>query len=338
MRGFIRELGIDFGTSSTRIYERGRGIVLNEPTVAVLTSQKRELVAVGNEAKALLRHTPGNIVAARPLKNGVVADFELARAMLKLFLKKVGSTAAGVKTILCAPCGLSAIERRNLQEAAMLAGAREVYLMDAPLAAAVGADLPVSEARGSMVVSVGGGTSEVAVLSLGGIVESETLRFGGCRMDEVIKDKIRRERGVYVGDCTAEYIKEEIGSALAYAPVQKIAVSGRSLETGLPVKISIPQKEIREAIGPCIQEIMQAVLQTLSRTPPELIADIAHTGITVCGAGGNICGLCERISRETGIKAALPAQPELAAVRGAGRALEDLTETMRMRFARSAAL
>ena len=323
---FSADMGIDLGTANTLVYVKGRGIVLNEPSVVALTTQsgKRQVLAVGEEAKMMLGRTPGNIQAIRPLRDGVIADFEVAEAMIKHFISKVHNrrSFAHPQIVVCVPSGSTAVERRAIQESAESAGARKVWLIEEPMAAAIGAGIPIHEARGSMVLDIGGGTSEVAVISLNGIVYSQSVRIGGDRFDDAIINYVRRNHGTLIGETTAERIKLEIGCAFPQAQVKEMEVSGRNLAEGVPRMIVINSNEVLEALHEPLSGIVSAVKQALEQTPPELCADVAERGIVLTGGGALLRDLDKLISEETGLHVHVADDPLTCVARGGGRALE----------------
>src|SRR3989449_3414276 len=303
MFGFLRsyfsnDLAIDLGTANTLIYVRGKGIVLDEPSVVAIRQEagpsgKKTIQAVGKEAKQMLGKTPGNIIAIRPMKDGVIADFTVTEQMLKQFIKKVhprGILKPSPRIIICVPCGSTQVERRAIRESALGAGASEVYLIEEPMAAAIGAGLPVSEASGSMVVDIGGGTTEVGVISLGGMVYKGSVRVGGDKVDEAIINYIRRNYGMLIGETTAELIKKEIGSAFPGSEVREMEVKGRNLAEGIPRSFTISSNEILEALTEPLNQIVSAVKSALEQTPPELGADIAEKGMVLTGGGAPLRG------------------------------------------------
>ena len=294
LRGFFStDLAIDLGTANTLIYVRGKGIVLDEPSVVAIRTEggpngKKTIQAVGLAAKQMLGRTPGNITAIRPMKDGVIADFTITEQMLKYFIKKMHNSsmlAPSPRIIICVPCGSTQVERRAIRESAVGAGARQVYLIEEPMAAAIGADLPVAEPTGSMVVDIGGGTTEVGVISLGGIVYASSVRVGGDKFDEAIINYIRRNYGMLIGEATAEQIKKEIGSAFPGSEVREMEVKGRNLAEGIPRSFTISCNEILEALTDPLNSIVGAVKQALEQTPPELGADIAEKGMVLTGGG-----------------------------------------------------
>ena len=329
--GFLSaDMAIDLGTANTLVYVKGRGIVLNEPSVVAITETKgrKQVLAVGEDAKRMLGRTPGNIHAIRPLRDGVIADFEVAEDMIKHFIRKVHNrrSFASPQVIVCVPSGSTAVERRAIQEAAESAGARRVFLIEEPMAAAIGAGLPVTEPTGSMVVDVGGGTTEVAVLSLGGIVYSRSVRIGGDKMDEAIIAYIRRNHNLLVGESSAERIKEEIGSA---CPPEDgdgatMEIRGRDLMNGVPKELILSEREIAESLAEPVGAIIESVKVALEHTAPELAADIVDKGIVLTG-GGALLGNVDYVLRHaTGLPVSLADDPLSCVVLGTGRALEEM--------------
>ena len=337
MLGFLRsyfsnDLAIDLGTANTLIYVRGKGIVLDEPSVVAIRQEggpnaKKTIQAVGREAKMMLGKTPGNIVAIRPMKDGVIADFTITEQMLKLFIKKVHDNklfSPSPRIIICVPCGSTQVERRAIRESAIGAGAGQVYLIEEPMSAAIGADLPVAEATGSMVVDVGGGTTEVGVISLGGMVYSGSVRVGGDKFDEAIINYIRRNYGMLVGETTAETVKKRIGSAFPGSEVREMEVKGRNLAEGIPRSFSISSNEILEALTEPLNQIVSAVKSALEQTPPELGADIAEKGMVLTGGGALLRDLDRLLMEETGLPVIVAEDPLTCVVRGSGKALEKM--------------
>src|SRR5262247_1386430 len=320
------DMAIDLGTANTLVYVKGRGIVLNEPSVVAIVSKggKKQVLAVGNDAKMMLGRTPGGIEAIRPMRDGVIADFEVAEEMIKHFIRKVHNrrSFANPMIIICVPSGATAVERRAIQESALSAGARRVYLIEEPMAAAIGADLPVTEATGSMVVDIGGGTTEVAVLSLGGMVYAGSVRVGGDKFDEAIVNYIRRNYGMLIGETTAELIKKEIGSAFPGSEVREMEVKGRNLAEGIPRSFTISSNEILEALTEPLNQIVGAVKSALEQTPPELGADIAEKGMVLTGGGALLRDLDRLLMEETGLPVIVADDPLTCVVRGSGKALE----------------
>ncbi len=331
---FSTDLSIDLGTANTLIYARGQGIVLNEPSVVAIRQDRgpggpKSIAAVGREAKPMLGRTPGNITAIRPLKDGVIADFTVTEKMLQHFIHRIHEARffkPSPRVLICVPCGSTQVERRAIKESAIGAGAREVYLIEEPMAAAIGAGMPVDEARGSMVLDIGGGTSEVAVISLNGIVYSASVRIGGDRFDEAIINYVRRNYGTLIGDATAERIKQEIGSAFPGTDVRELEVRGRNLAQGIPRSFTMNSNEILEALQEPLMGIVGAVKTALEQTPPELGADVADRGIVLTGGGALLRDLDRLLMEETGLPVVLADDPLTCVARGAGRALEMMDE------------
>jgi len=327
---FSNDLSIDLGTANTLIYVRGQGIVLNEPSVVAVRQDRlvggsRSVAAVGAEAKQMLGRTPGNITTIRPMKDGVIADFTYTEEMLKHFIRKVHKSRflrPSPRVLVCVPCGSTQVERRAIKESAEEAGAREVYMIEEPMAAAIGAGMPVAEARGSMVVDVGGGTTEVAVIALNGIVYAASVRIGGDRFDEAIIAYVRRTYGTLIGEATAERIKIEIGCACVQVEPRSIDVSGRNLAEGVPKMITIGANEVHEALREPLSGIIAAIRLALEQTPPELCADVAERGIVLTGGGAMLRDLDRLISEETGLHVQVADDPLTCVARGGGRALE----------------
>lgn len=330
-RGFFsNDLSIDLGTANTLIYVRGEGIVLNEPSVVAMRQDRarggpRTIAAVGSEAKHMLGRTPGNIITVRPMKDGVIADFTMTEAMLQHFIKQVHRTRflrPSPRVLVCVPCGSTQVERRAIKESAEGAGARDVFLIEEPMAAAIGAGLPVHEARGSMVLDVGGGTSEVAVIALNGIVYSQSVRIGGDRFDEAIVNFVRRTRGTLIGDATAERIKFELGCAYPQSEIKELEVSGRNLAEGVPRMFTLNSNDVLDALHEPLQGIVAAVKSALEQTPPELCSDVAERGIVLTGGGALLRDLDKLIAKETGLHVHVADDPLTCVARGGGRALE----------------
>ena len=324
---FSNDLSIDLGTANTLIYVKGKGIVLNEPSVVAIRTvgAQRTVAAVGVDAKRMLGRTPGNIQAIRPLKDGVIADFHVTEKMLQLFISKVHENSIirpSPRVLVCVPAMSTQVERRAIKESALGAGAREVFLIEEPMAAALGADLPVSEASGSMVVDIGGGTTEIAIISLNGIVFSESVRVGGDRFDEAIVSFVRRRFGTLIGDSTAERIKNEIGTALPLVDELELDVRGRNLAEGIPRQLTLTSNQIHEAITEPLAQIVAAVKNALEQSPPELASDIAERGIVLTGGGALLRCMDELISQETGLPVLVAEDPLTCVARGGGRALE----------------
>jgi rod shape-determining protein MreB len=325
MTGFGgRDLAVDLGTANTLVYMRGRGIVLSEPSVVAIDTRNGEVHAVGIEAKRMLGRTPGTITAIRPLKDGVIADFDVTEEMLRYFIQKVHqSRFAHPRVVVCVPSGVTGVEKRAVEEACLSAGAREAYLIEEPMAAAIGAGLPVGEPTGSMVVDIGGGTSEVAVISLGGIVVSESIRVAGDELDNAIINYAKREYKVLIGHQTAEELKLEIGSAYPMQEELQAEIRGRDLVTGLPKTVVLTSEEIRLALEETLQQIIGAVRVTLDRTPPELASDIMDRGMMLAGGGSLLAGLDQRMRDETNMPAHIAESPLTCVAVGSGRSLEE---------------
>ncbi len=335
LRGiFSNDLSIDLGTANTLIFVRGQGIVLNEPSVVAVRMNRgpggpQEVAAVGGEAKQMLGRTPGNIRTTRPLKDGVIADFNMTEQMLQHFIKKVHSSRflrPSPRVLVCVPCSSTQVERRAIKESAEGAGAREVFLIEEPMAAAIGAGIPIHEARGSMVLDIGGGTTEVAVLSLNGIVYSNSVRTGGDHFDEAIINYVRRSYGTLIGESTAERIKMEIGCAYPQEELKEIQISGRNLAEGVPKMLTLNNNEVLEALSEALTSIVGAVKVALEQTPPELCADVAETGIVLTGGGALLLGLDKLLMEETGLPVIIADDPLTCVARGGGRALEMMDE------------
>ena len=326
---FSTDLSIDLGTANTLIYIPEQGIVLNEPSVVAIKEDRTRgdkfIAAVGADAKAMLGRTPGNITAIRPLKDGVIADFAVTERMLRFFIEKVHESKLlrpSPRILVCVPCGSTQVERRAIRESASMAGAREVYLVEEPMSAAVGAGLPVDQAQGSMVLDIGGGTSEVAVISLNGIVYSASVRIGGDRFDEAIINYVRRNYGTLIGEATAERIKQEIGSAYPGNEISEIEVKGRNLAEGIPRSFTLNSNEMLEALQEPLAGIVGAVKVALEQTPPELGADVAERGIVLTGGGALLKDIDRLISEETGLPVLIANDPLTCVARGGGKILE----------------
>ena len=326
-----KDMGIDLGTANTLVFVKGKGIALSEPSVVAINSNTRKPLAVGQEAKLMIGRTPGNIVAIRPLKDGVIADFEVAQTMLKKLIEKVTSKSAftSPRIIVCYPSGVTEVERRAIEEAAKFAGARDVVLMEEPMAAAIGAGLPVGEPTGSMIVDIGGGTTEVAIISLGGIVTSKSLRIAGDEFDQSIIAYVKKEHSLMIGERTAEQIKMEIGSAYKVEDEKTMEIKGRDLITGLPKTVTISEEQVREALREPVSSIVEAIKTTLEKTPPELAADIMDKGIMLAGGGALLQGLDILIEKETNMPVHIAETPLDCVVLGAGKALEDYDKISR---------
>ena len=323
---FSRDMGIDLGTANTLVHVKGKGIVLSEPSVVAIQRDTGEVLAVGEEAKQMIGRTPGNIVAIRPLKDGVIADFDVTQAMLKYFIRKAIDTKSFIRprVIVGVPSGVTEVEKRAVIDATIQAGAREAYLIEEPLAAAIGAGLPVHEPTGNMVVDIGGGTTEVAVISLGGIVTSRSIRVGGDEMDEAIMQYIKRTYNLMIGERTAEAIKMTIGSAITSPVEQNMDIRGRDLVSGLPKTLNIKASEVQRALSEPIASIVEAVKVTLERTPPELASDIMDRGIVMTGGGSLLTGLDQLLMKETGMPVHISEDALSCVCMGTGRALDSI--------------
>ena len=337
---FSNDLAIDLGTANTLIYMRGKGIVLNEPSVVAIRQEggpngKTTIHAVGHTAKQMLGRVPGNINAIRPMKDGVIADFTVTEQMLKQFIRMASPSrlfAPSPRIIICVPCGSTQVERRAIKESALAAGASEVYLIEEPMAAAIGAGLPVNEAAGSLVVDIGGGTTEVGLLSLGGMVYAGSVRVGGDKFDQAIINYIRRNFGMLIGEPTAEMIKKKIGSAFPGSEVMEIEVKGRNIAEGVPRTFTVHSNEILEALSEPLNQIVVAVKNALEKTPPELGADIAEHGLMLTGGGALLRDLDQLLKEETGLPVHVAQEPLNCVVKGCGIALENM-DKLRTAFA-----
>ena len=331
-RLFGRDVAVDLGTANTLVYVKGEGIVLSEPSVVAIDNKTDKVVAVGGAAKRMLGRTPGNIIAMRPLKDGVIADFEVTEKMLAYFIRKAQprqrllQALFGPRVVVCVPSGVTDIELRAVREAARPAGARQAYAIEEPLAAAIGAGLPVNEAQGSMIVDVGGGTTEGAVISLGGIVTKSSIRIAGDDMDQAISAYIQREYKVSVGTQTAEQLKIELGSSFPLPEEKSAEIRGRDLVTGLPKTVVMTSEEVREAIHGPVEAIVAAVQNTLDRTPPELASDVVDRGMVLVGGGALLRQLDERLRRETGVPVHVADDPLRCVAVGSGRCLEEIAQ------------
>jgi len=326
---FSNDLAIDLGTANTLVYARGRGIVVSEPSVVAVVKDGRgadRVRAVGREAKDMLGRTPGNIVAIRPMKDGVIADFEVTEAMLRYFIARVHnrSTLVRPRIVIAVPSGITEVEKRAVRESAMSAGAREVYLIEEPMAAAIGAGLPVTEPSGNMIIDIGGGTTEVAVISLSGIVYSNSTRVGGDKMDEAVIDYIKRKYNMLIGERSAEEIKIQIGTAYPSDESRSMEVKGRDLVAGVPKTLTVKSEEVREALQGPINAVVDAVKVALERTPPELAADIVDKGIVMTGGGSLLRNLDILLRDETGLPVMLAEDPLTAVALGTGRCLDEI--------------
>ncbi len=329
---FSNDLAIDLGTANTLIYVRDKGIILNEPSVVAIRQEfgsrgGRNILAVGMEAKRMLGRTPGSIQAIRPMKDGVIADFTVTGEMLKYFIRKVHERRIfqpSPRIVICVPCGSTQVERRAIRESAQKAGASEVYLIEEPMAAAIGADLPIAEPTGSMVLDIGGGTSEVGVISLGGLVYSTSLRIAGDKMDEAIISYVRRKYGLLIGEATAEKIKKDIGTAWQNSEVRQMEVKGRHIADGVPRSLVLNSKEVHLALSESLAGIVTAIRLALEQTPPELGADIAEKGLVVTGGGALLRDIDRMLMEETGLPIVITDDPLTCVARGCGRALQEM--------------
>ena len=321
-----QDMAIELGTANTLVVVKGQGVVLNEPSVVAIVEQtgKKQVLAVGDEAKTMLGRTPGNISAIRPLRDGVIADFIVTEEMIKHFIKKVhkGRTFANPRILICVPTGSTPVERKAIQDSALAAGARRVQLIEEPIAAAIVAGLPISEATGSMVVDIGGGTSEIAVMSLGGLVYSKSLRVPGDAMDGALLNYMRKEYNLMIGDSTAEKIKKEIGTAIP-TNNNTYAVKGRDLRSGTPKEVNISEQDTSEALNPILKEIVSGIKKALENTPPELSADLVDMGLTMTGGGSLLKNIDKRFSKETGLPVNIADDPLSCVAIGTGKALDD---------------
>ena len=331
---FGRDLAVDLGTANTLVYVRGRGIMLNEPSVVAINTKTGALLAVGAEAKRMIGRTPGHISAIRPLKDGVIADFDVTEQMLRYFIQKVTGRRPSLLTkprvVVCVPSGVTGVEQRAVEEASLHAGARAAFIIEEPMAAAIGAGLPVHEPMGNMIVDIGGGTTEVAVISLGGIVSSVSIRIGGDELDEAIVAHVKKHHSMMLGERTAEEIKLAIGSAHPLEEKLHAEIRGRDLVSGLPKTIVISDTEIRDAMEEPLGSIVEAVRNTLDRTPPELAADVMDRGIVVAGGGGLLLGMAERLEAETGMPVSLADRPLQTVAEGSGKCLEEFEALRRV--------
>ncbi len=323
---FSNDLAIDLGTANTLVYVRGKGIVVSEPSIVAIVRGTNKVVSVGKDAKEMLGRTPENIVAIRPIKDGVIADFEITEEMLRYFIKKAHKRKHLLRPriIICVPSGITPVEKKAVQDSARKAGASEVYLIQEPMAAALGSGLPVTSPSGSMIVDIGGGTTEVAVISLAGIVYSRSARVGGDEMDEAVINYIKRKYNMIIGERTAEQVKIQLGSAVPHSEETTMEIKGRDLVDGLPKPLMISSEEIRAALQESVNSIVEAVHRALERTPPELAADIVDRGIVLAGGGGLLKGLDIKIREETGLPVTLAEDPLSSVVLGAGKVLDEL--------------
>jgi rod shape-determining protein MreB len=324
-----RDMAVDLGTANTLVYVKGRGIVLSEPSVVAIDQRTGDVHAVGIEAKRMLGRTPGNITAIRPLKDGVIADFDVTETMLRHFIQKVHQNRwAHPRVVVCVPSGVTGVEKRAVEEATLSAGARQAYLIEEPMAAAIGAGLPVGEPTGNMIVDIGGGTTEVAVISLGGIVVAQSIRVGGDELDEAIVNYVKREEKLMIGTQTAEEVKLEIGSAYELKDELEAEIRGRDMISGLPKTVVLSSQQVRTALEEPVTQIVDAVKATLDRTPPELASDIMDRGIVLAGGGSLLGGLDDRLRAETEMPIHLADSPLTCVAVGSGRSLEEF-EVMR---------
>ncbi|MTK13339.1 MAG: rod shape-determining protein [Clostridiaceae bacterium] len=331
--GISRDMGIDLGTANTLIYVKGKGILLREPSVVAINSDVKKVLAVGDEAKQMIGRTPGNIVAIRPLKDGVIADFDVTQAMLKKFIEKISPKSAftSPRIVVCFPSGVTEVEKRAIDEATKQAGARDVLLMEEPMAAAIGAGLPVNEPTGSMIVDIRGGSTEVAVISLGGIVTSKSLRVAGDELDHAIISYIKKEYNLAIGERTAENVKIQLGSAFNTGEDTSMEIRGRDLISGLPKVINITESEIRDALKEPVAAIIDAIKTTLEKTPPELASDIMDKGIMLAGGGAMLKGIDQLINKETHMPVHIAESPLDCVALGAGKALDTIDKIVASR-------
>jgi len=327
---FSNDLAIDLGTATTLTFVKGRGIVANEPSVVAVQASSqgpKRVLAVGKEAKEMLGRTPGNIVAIRPMKDGVIADFEITEAMLRYFIARVHDRKRLVRPriVIAVPSGITEVEKRAVRESAMSAGAREVYLIDEPMAAAIGAGLPVTEPSGNMIIDIGGGTTEVAVISLAGIVYSNSVRVGGDKMDDAIINYVKRKHNLLIGERTAELIKINIGTAISTDEIDSMEIKGRDLVAGVPKTLEVKSEEVREALSEPVTAVVESVKIALERTPPELAADIVDKGIVMTGGGSLLRNLDVLLREDTGLPVMLAEDPLTAVAIGTGRTLDDIS-------------
>lgn len=329
---FSNDMGIDLGTATTLVYIQGQGIVLCEPSVVAVQAGTSNVLAVGEEAKRMLGRTPGNIVAIRPMRNGVIADFEITEAMLRYFIKKVHNSRRLVRPrmVIAIPSGITEVEKRAVKDSALHAGAREVYMVEEPIAAAIGVGLPIQEPSGSMIIDIGGGTTEMAVISLAGIVFSKSIRIAGDEMDEAIINYLKKTYNLMIGERTAEDIKVRIGSAYPLEEELTMEVRGRDLVAGLPKMITVSSEEIRESLAEPIAQIVEAIRITLERTPPELSADLMEKGLILAGGGSLLRGLDKLISEETGLPVHIAEDPLTAVALGTGKVLSEIKYLKRL--------
>ena len=324
--GFASEVGIDLGTANVLVYIKGKGIVLNEPSVVAINNDTDEILAVGEEARQMLGRTPANIVAVRPLRDGVISDYDITERMLKYFIRKTCGTGRFFKPkiMVCVPSGVTAVEKRDVREAATQAGGKDVYLMEEPVAAAIGAGIDISKPDGIMVIDIGGGTTDIAVISLGGIVASTSVKIAGDKFDEAIIKYMRKNHKLYIGERTAEELKLTIGTAFPREETVTKECRGRDLVTGLPKSVDVTSEEMMDALEEPLYAITEAVHNVLERTPPELAADISNSGIIITGGGALLYGIDKRIEERTGIKVIIAEDPKSCVAIGTGKALDEL--------------
>lgn len=325
-KAFTKDMGIDLGTANTVVFIKGRGIILREPSVVAINRNNKQVLAVGEEAKKMIGRTPGNIVAIRPLKDGVIADFDITQEMLKYFIRKATQKKSifQPRVVVCVPSGVTEVEKRAVEEATIQAGAKDAFLIEEPMAAAIGAGLPVQEATGSLVVDIGGGTTEVAVISLGGIVTSKSIRVGGDELDNFIANYVKKEYSLMIGERTAEQVKIEIGAAIDDQVLGMMEIRGRDLVSGLPKTIEITSSEIYRALREPVSNIIDAIKATLEKTPPELASDVMEYGIVLTGGGALLYGLDKLITDETGIPVIVAEYPLDCVALGTGKSLDSI--------------
>lgn len=327
--GITKDMGIDLGTANTLVFVKGKGVVLREPSVVALNSENKNVLAVGEEAKKMIGRTPGYIVAVRPLREGVIADFDITKNMLKYFIEKAVNGKSGLfgfkpRVVICVPSGVTEVEKKAVEDATINSGAREAYLIEEPMAAAIGSGLDVQRPAGNMVVDVGGGTTEVAVIALGGIVTSKSLRIGGDALDQSVINYVKKEYNLLVGDMTAERLKIEIGTAIKDPGLGSVEIKGRDLVSGLPKTIEISSEDAFYALRENVSSIIETIKQTLEKTPPELAADVIEQGIYLTGGGAGLNNFDKLISEETGIRVTIAENPLDCVANGAGRVLDNL--------------
>lgn len=323
---FLKKLGIDLGTANSIVWEVGKGIVLNEPTIVAVGIEDRKVLAVGNEAKKMLGKTPEYIEVIRPLEDGVIADYEVTEAMLRYFMKQVMGNRwfVGPEVMVCVPAGVTQVEQKAVLDAAMSAGARKAYLIDKPLAAAIGAKVPVSESFGNMIVDVGGGSAEAAVIALGGVVTHQGVRLGGNKLDEVIRDFLKKKYNLIVGEQTAELIKTKLGVAVKPKKIETLEINGRDSVYGLPKNMTVDNEMVYEAMKPVLESILRIIRDTLEITPPELVSDIMDRGIVLSGGTVQLKNFNALVTREIGVSAHVAIDPQYCVIKGTGMALENL--------------